>query len=83
MKGPKSKSWLYAAEVFGLTIFSCAKEGELCLSSNSKLALTHSLTKGRHKKKLFFFSEKLRKGGGGVSPNPKFPYQKKLGLPNC
>ena len=25
-----------------------------------------------------FFSEKLRKGGGGVSPNPKFPYQKKL-----
>ena len=24
-----------------------------------------------------FFSEKLRKGGGGVLPNPKFPYQKK------
>ena len=34
--------------------------------------------KGRHKKKLFFFSEKLRKGGRGVSPNPKFPYQKKM-----
>ena len=29
-------------------------------------------------KKDCFFSEKLRKGGGGVSPNPKFPYQKKL-----
>ena len=29
-------------------------------------------------KKNCFFSEKLRKGGGGVSPNPKFPYQKKL-----
>ena len=36
-------------------------------------------TKGKHQKnKLFFFSEKLRKGGGGVWPNPKFPYQKKL-----
>ena len=30
------------------------------------------------KKETVFFSEKLRKGGGGVSPNPKFPYQKKL-----
>ena len=30
------------------------------------------------KKKNCFFSEKLRKGGGGVSPNPKFPYQKIL-----
>ena len=29
-------------------------------------------------KKNCFFSEKLRKGGGGVSPNPKLPYQKKL-----
>ena len=29
-------------------------------------------------KKNCFFSEKLRKGGRGVSPNPKFPYQKKL-----
>ena len=33
--------------------------------------------KGRHKRKLFFFFGKLRKGGG-ISPNPKFPYQKKL-----
>ena len=24
-----------------------------------------------------------KRGGGGVSPIPKFPYQKKLGLPNC
>ena len=35
-------------------------------------------TKGRHQKKNCFFSEKLRKGGRGVSPNPKFPYQKKM-----
>ena len=34
--------------------------------------------RGGIKKKNWFFSEKLRKGGGGVSPNPKFPYQKKL-----
>ena len=34
--------------------------------------------KGRHQKKNCFFSEKLRKGGRGVSPNPKFPSQKKL-----
>ena len=38
----------------------------------------HSHHKGRHKKKTVFFSEKLRKGGRGVSPNPKFPYQKIL-----
>ena len=34
--------------------------------------------RGGIKKNCFFSSEKLRKGGGGVSPNPKFPYQKKL-----
>ena len=34
--------------------------------------------RGGIKKKYWFFSEKLRKGGGGVSPNPKFSYQKKL-----
>ena len=34
--------------------------------------------RGGIKKKNWFFSEKLRKGGRGVSPNPKFPYQKKL-----
>ena len=33
---------------------------------------------GINKKKTVFFSEKLRKGGRGVSPNPKFSYQKKL-----
>ena len=33
--------------------------------------------RGGIKKKTVFFSEKLRKGGRGVSPNPKFPYQKK------
>jgi len=33
---------------------------------------------GEASKKInWFFSEKLRKGGGGVSPNPKVPYQKK------
>ena len=35
--------------------------------------------RGGIKKNCFFSSEKLRKGGGGTSPNPKFPYQKKLG----
>ena len=30
------------------------------------------------KKKYWFFMTILRKGGGGVSENPKFPYQKKL-----
>ena len=40
---------------------------------------TISISKGRHqKKKLFFFFRKTLKGVGGVSPNPKFPYQKKL-----
>ena len=34
--------------------------------------------RGGIKKINWFFSEKLQKGGGGVSPNPKFPYQKKL-----
>ena len=34
--------------------------------------------RGGIKKKNWFFSENLRKGGRGVSPNPKFPYQKKL-----
>ena len=29
-------------------------------------------------KKNFFFQENPRRGGGGVSPNPKFPYQKIL-----
>ena len=28
-------------------------------------------------KKNWFFSEKIQKGGAGVSPNPKFPNQKK------
>ena len=37
-----------------------------------------TLRGGIKKKKTVFFSEKLRKGGRGVSPNPKFPYQKKL-----
>ena len=41
--------------------------------------LMHSVRlRGGIKKKNCFFSEKLRKGGRGVSPNPKFPYQKKL-----
>ena len=34
--------------------------------------------KGRHKKNCFFSSENFERGEGGVSPNPKFPYQKKL-----
>ena len=42
-----------------------------------------TLRGGIKKNKLSFSSEKLRRGGGGVPPNPKFPYQKKLGLPNC
>ena len=40
--------------------------------------LLSALRGGINKNKLFFFSEKLRKGGGGISPNPKFPYQKKM-----
>ena len=38
--------------------------------------------KGRHKKNCFF-PEKLWKGGRGVSPNPKFPYQKKMRFFHC
>ena len=38
---------------------------------------SHSETVRGGKKKCFFF-RKTSKGGGGVSPNPKFSYQKKL-----
>ena len=38
-----------------------------------------SINGGIKKISCFSFSlEKLRKWGGGVSPNPRFPYQKKL-----
>ena len=54
-----------------------AKLGFFFLLETCLIAPTGAL-RGGIKKKTGFFSEKLRKGGRGVSPNPKFPYQKKL-----
>ena len=34
--------------------------------------------RGGIKKTVFFFRKNSERGGGGVSQNPKFPYQKKL-----
>ena len=45
---------------------------------NSEEKWSSYLGEASKKKNVFFSSEKLRKGGGGVSPNPKFSYQKKL-----
>ena len=51
-----------------------------CLSPNPyweevKYYFADFVRKGGHKKNCFFFRKTLK--GGGVSPNPKFPYQKK------
>ena len=51
-----------------------------CLQTSKAPTLHRLITDlrgGINKKKLFFF-QKNSKRGGGVSPNPKFPYQKKL-----
>ena len=52
---------------------------QIFTQSIDAIDVTSVTLRGGIKKKTVFFSEKLRKGGRGVSPNPKFPYQKKLG----
>ena len=62
-------------------LWICSTRRQLCCESapiicfhNTRLELLGEASK----KKYWFFMTILRKGGGGVSENPKFPYQKKL-----
>ena len=71
-------TWIYAST--HLFLASNARMSPALIYTTHATQLLHSASSfhwGRHKKKTCFFFRKTPKGGGGVSPNPKFPYQKK------
>ena len=69
--------WMISVFIFGFRFYDDHPRTQITERQGPGMYFTRwELRGGIKNMKLFFFS--LSERGGGVSPNPKFPYQKKL-----